>query len=762
MPVAPLFDHLLNTGEPDIGADAFPLGDGGSGWPIQIVARTGSAGAFALTASDCAIDGDSWNFSPPTGTFPLNYAAKIAANSAGTYDPCEILVYFVWDDTKCHLFNAIINMDDTNGNQWGAQIRLVAGAASLRAYRHFTNNSFQQGAITGFTKPSGGTNCVLRVRGWIDAAADLSVMAWVYNVDADPTLQSPIGQLSAPTTYAGTFTWTGRAQGVSMGDNANATLTSPDITRIVVNGLTSTLTLQSGGGTVNIHSVSGQRYIPVYPESFPGSPVTLDIYQGTPGTLPSGITVDEDASTLTPDDGEPGCIVLNAQNVTPDTYSLTIRGQNGGESGTVALSLVASNVLDRTADTKRVVDHGSSSMESARGFMEDEAEAIYEPDWAYTQYQNSHAATGVAFDFLLVPDGGAALAHAGLQLALANKAHYIAGGAAYYNSFNGSDLSGSRDAVIAAYDDLWGQYVKNGVHVIFIAHQETANGTNICSGNLVAFTAGADSDTLELESGDAALCEAGDGIYVTATDTNSLQFAEILSVNGDTVITEKFLRTDDLPDAGRAYWVGDKGKHQWFQEIRAELGKRGTEGEAEFIEDEDTGARVWFLTRDQIPGGYELHDIWRMYCNTDRFHVAAAGNPDYGAIVAKGVAYVDLQKATKSLDPSSLATVVGDPETDFDLDVSVDGDSAPPSVLVGGDFTVSGGVGTINSSTGEFTPTTPGSGSVSFLFDYNSDASPSAPVTVSSPGGGGGIGPGRGIGPRAMNKGFVRHGGKIG
>jgi hypothetical protein len=339
MPVIPLFDHDLNTSSPDIGADSFPLGDGASPWPVQVIARTGSAGIYALTSAMCTIDADSWNFAPTTGTFPLNFAALIGANSAGTYDPVEMKVYFKWDDTKAHLFNGCIHVMDSAGNQWGVQIRVVGGQASLNHFRHFTNNNFQlQGSAQNFTKPAAGTNCVLKVRGGINAAVDLVVEGWIYNQDTDPTLSSPLGTLTA-NTYGGTFSFATFHQGLSMGNASSATLTSPDITRVEINGLTAQVTLQSGGGTVNIHSVSGQRYIPVYPDTFPGSPVTIDVQSG----LPSGCTVNNTLSNLSPNTDDPGVIVLDCVNVTPGTYGLTIRGQQGGETGTVALSPLMSS-----------------------------------------------------------------------------------------------------------------------------------------------------------------------------------------------------------------------------------------------------------------------------------------------------------------------------------------------------------------------------------------------------------------------------------
>lgn len=730
MPVVPLFDHLLNTSEPDIGADAFPLGDGGTPWAVQVVARTGGGGAYALTAAMCTLDATDWDFAPTTGTFPCNFVAKIAANNAGTYDPCEILIYFAWDDTLVHLLNGIVYTDDAAGNQWGAQIRVVAGQASLRAYRVFTNNSFLGNTSINFTKPSAGANCVLKVRGSIDSAFDLTVQGWVYNIDTDPTMSSPLVALNGLDKYAGTFSFASRPQGVSMGEAASATLTSPAISRIVVNGLTATLALQSGGGTVNIHSISGQRWIPVYPDTFPGSPVTIDVQSG----LPSGAVVNTGLSNLAPNTDDPGWIVIDCTNVTPGTYGLTLRAQQGGETGTVPCSLVVADVLSRTADTKRAVQHGSSSMDSAYGNIETAANAIYEPGWAYTQYLNAFATLCVSFDWLLVPDGGTAQAHAGLQLGLINKAHYFSGGAAYYNCYDSGDEAGSMAEVLAVYDALWGQYVKNGIHVIFVAHQEPANAVNIASGNLVAFTAGATTDNLELEPGDAALCEQYDGIYVTSTDGNSLQFAEIQSVSGSSVITEKFLRTDDLPAAGRAYWVGDKLKHLWFANLRTELGKRGTSTEAEFISDATTGARVWFVTRDQLYGGQELHDRWRMYSATDRFHVQSAGNAGYGAVIAYAIAWVDLERATSALDPDGFTGTLGDPETDFDVDTAVDGDSAPPAELVDGLFAAT--LGTIDTSTGEWSPDETGSGEVSFVYQYNEDKDVSAPLEVTSGGGG--------------------------
>lgn len=738
MPVVPLFDHLLNTSEPDIGADAFPLGDGGTPWAVQVVARTGSAGIYALTALMCTLDGTKWTFAPTVGVFPCNFAAKIAANNAGTYDPCEILIYFVWDDTKTHLLNGIVYMDDAAGNQWGAQIRIVAGQASIRAYRVFTNNSFLGNTAVNFTKPANGTNCVLKVRGSIDSAFDLLVFGWVYNIDTDPTMASPIGQLTNNGTdkYAGTFSFASRPQGISIGDGASATLTSPDITRVVVNGLTAQLSLQSGGGTVNIHSTSGQRYIPVYPDTFPGSPVAIDVQSG----LPSGCTVNTGLSNLAPNTDDPGWIVLDCVSVTPGTYGLTLRAQQGGETGTVACSLVVADVLARTAATKRVVAHGSSSMATGYPNVEDEANVIYETapnQWVYTQYLDAFATLSVSFDWLLVPDGGTAQAHAGLQLGLINKAHYLAGGAGYYNAYNSGDEAGSKAAVIAAYDALWGQYVKNGIHVVFIAHQEPANAAEVCSGSLVNFTAGASTDTLELESGEAALCEAGDGIYITSTDTNSLQFAEIQSVSGSSVITEKFLRTDDLPAAGRAYYVGDKLKHLWMKDLRTQLGKRGTEGEAEFIEDATTGARVWFLTRDQIAGGQELHDRWRMYSATDRFHVQAAGNPGYGAVVARGIAWVDIERGSPTLTPNPLNFTVGDGPEATTLTNSVDGDPTPPSLLVGGDYVSDDVLVATVDSAGEVSPVGAGSTDVQFRYDYNDAKDPATAVEVTGGGGSG-------------------------
>lgn len=734
MSVTTIFDHDLNSGSSGIGADAYPLGDGTPAWNPAMNAR---ASVGVLTAAMCTLSATDWSFTPPTAAFPVNYCTVTPANTSATYPRLEHLVYFVWDTTKCHKFNQVPWMRDGNGNQFGTSIRVSGANLTLMSYRNFTNNSWLQlTSSSSVAHPTNGDSCLLRTISYIDAANDIVWTTELYNLTTSPG--TPIKSVSQ--TVNGTESWSNYQQGVSMGDNTNEALTSPLITRMVINGLTSQVSLQSGGSTVNVHSVSGQRYIPVYPDTFPGSPVALDIYQGSPGTLPTGVSVNNGLSNLTPNTDEPGWIVLDCASVTPNTYGLTVRGQNGGQTGTVAVSLVAGDVLSRTADTKRGVQHGSSSMASAYANVETEANIIYEtaPNaWAYTQYLDAFATLCVVNDWLLVPDGGEAKANSGLNLGISNKAHYLAGGAAYYNCFDSGDLPGSMADVLAAYDDLWGQYVKNGIHVIFVAHQSPANNTNICSGSLVAFTPGATTDTLELESGDAALCEAGDGIYITSTDTNSLQFASILSVSGDSVITEKFLRTDDLPDAGRAYWVGDKAKYQWFEDMRTELGKRGTEGEAEFIEDATTGARVWFVTRDQLYGGYELHDWWRMYGATDRFHVQAAGNPGYGGVIARAIAWVDLQRGSPALTPNPMGLTAGGATGTTTKTDSVDSDAAIPGTLASGSYESSNpSVATVNSSSGVVTPVAAGTANIIFNYLYNATKDPTLVVNVAASGGG--------------------------
>lgn len=721
MPVNELFNHALNTGEAGIGADSFPLGDdGGTPWAHGLIAQTSGGGAFALTSSECTIDADSWNFAPPTGTFPLNYAAVTYPNTT-PYDPVEVHVHFKWDDTKANLFNGICYFDNSSGGQLGAQITVTGGQAALRPYRNFSNNSFAASTATNFTKPSAGANTVLVVRGSINGAADLVVTAWVYNEDTDPDLESPL--VTVTNTFAGTFAQTSKGQGVSIGSNASATLTSPDITRIVVNGLTAQVTLVSGGDTVQIYSGSGKRTVAYYQDTFTTAP-TASITAG----LPTGAVVNTGESELTPGDTtSPGWVVIDCTNVTPGTYTVTLQLTDGTDTDTVTFDLVVTDNLSYVANTRRVVAHGTSSIDSAYTDINTAADAIYEvgPNAdTYTQYDNAHAALSATADWIAVPTTGSARYHECLNLAIANKAHYVAGGAAYYSSFVSGDPSGSLADVVATYDALWGELTKNGIHCIMVPHQMPDNAGTPVSGSIAAFSQTGSAATVELESGDGATLEAGNGIYITMGD-GTKQFAKISSVAGDVVTCEIF-DPDNLPEVGLTYAVHDGGKLAWFEDVRAELAKRGDPNAAEFIEDAATGARVWFITRDEI--GTELDDVWRWNVASDSFHVAAAGNAAYGEVIAKAVAYVDIERMTASLDPASLTAMVGDAPTTFSLSASLFGDSSLPGGLLVGEFMT--GIGTVDPDTGEFDPDEAGTGEVWYRFDYHQAKDPSAAVSI--------------------------------
>lgn len=610
-----LFDHNLNTGEANYGADSFPLGDGGTPWANLWKAR---ASGSQLTAANCTIDATGWNFTPPTETYPLKYIAVSDPNTSGTYDPVEIEVDFLWDDVKCHKFNICGFYKHSNASQWGGRIQVSAGVATVHTYRLFTDNSFLAGAGTTVTKPSAGANMRAIVRADIDQNADIVITSNLYNMDVSTTVA--IGTIA--NTYAATETQTNIQQGVSMGDATNESLTSPTIKRVAIFAITTpTFDLVAGGATVYMEQY-GRRTIAGSFSNFSGVP-TLSV-----SGVPAGIAVSFTQPSIATGPG--GIRLISNNNLAPGTYSLTCTATYSASSETVNASvslIVVDYTTGRPNNTVPVVLTGTSSVDNASIAFAN-ALPLLLPGRTITITDNNFPTESLIDDWQLIPPaGGSAYLHAAINAALQNRG-IVVGGDSWLNDYSTHTIA----EILTATDVWWGEIVANSIPMVHICHQRVANTSAKQTSTIVSVTDNGTSVDIALQAGHgASAVSAYDYLMITKADATK-HMRKILSKP-----TADVMRTDPwtvLPTAGQTYQIKDGDKPLFSETLRARLKNRADPNDAAYLSGPNR-ARIYDLT--------DTYD-WPLACldaiNNDELHASTAGNLVYGQYLANIAAWL--------------------------------------------------------------------------------------------------------------------------